>query len=216
MTQVELFDKGRTTMGRVEYLFRIAEAMGYDIQEHPGCCEPGYDDKPVVLGNWNDKGSYVNGRYVKTDDTMPRLAKLFEKLGYSVEWEDEWKSCDDCGKVFRVSPDSYSWTLSAWISDGGCQCEDCVLEYPEDYLDYLDGNSNAACTLQVDLEQHGWKRLDADYCSGWHPGQTDNPHVVADELRKNGVEHFIFKIDGVGQFQSDWSVYVRATEQSDE
>jgi hypothetical protein len=103
--------------------------MGQEIKLAVGCNEPGYDDKPVVIANWNKtniRGS-SGFNYSDFDYTMPRLSKLFEKLGYSVEWIDEWTICDDCGKAIRTSPDSWGWKPNYFIL-GDCGeiiCYDC-------------------------------------------------------------------------------------------
>ena len=219
MTQTELFEVGnRRIADRVELLVAIAEKQRHQVQLFCGCAEPGYDDNPVALANWNNITRYdaVLGKCVTTDDTMPRLAKLFEKLGYETEWEDEWIACDDCNRVFRTSPDSHSWTMAGVISDCVCQCKDCVMACPDDYVESLIGNENRALNLQVDLGELGWVKYNSrEYKNGLHPGQIDNPHDIANELRANGIKEFIFVIDGKGQFDVSFSVWIRKPEGDD-
>jgi hypothetical protein len=219
MTQNVLFESGHRTMSRVELLFAIAEKMGYDICTADGCVEPGYADNPVVLGNWNNKKVYdrETGQSRVVDSTMPRLAKLFEKLGYEVEWEDEWGICDECGKAYRTQPDSYSWKRYHWDSPAGYSyCGDCIKRDPTDYLEWLNGNSNAAMTFDIDLSEHGYKNYNHYiYETGFHSGQNSNPKAVAKELRDKGITDFIFVIDSNGQFGCDWDCWIRKPESED-
>ena len=201
------------------------------FQTYPGYAEPGYDeDCQVATGNWNSSretrrrwpnkfpdfltppkvGADAVDEY--TDNTMPRIAAILEKLWVKMEWEDEWASCDGCYKLVRTQPDSYSWTPSYWMDDCGLYCEACVLDDPEGYLKYLDGNPEVANTLNLDLEPHGYRKIDADFENGLYGGQSDDPEVIADSLRELGVERFIFDIDGVGQFDCDFSVWVHESE----
>ena len=218
MTQNVLFESGHRTMSRLELLIAIAERMGYDISFASGCVEPGYGDKPIVLGNWNDRTEYnqkTNERKV-VHKTMPRLAKLFEKLGYEVEWEDEWGVCVECGKAFRTQPNSYSWKSYYWQSECECVCGDCVKRDPTDYLEWLNGHSNRALTFDIDLSEHGYEKYNHDnYETGFHPGQNSNPKAVAKELRDKGITDYIFVIDSVGQFNCDWDCWLKKAESED-
>ena len=218
MTQNVLFESEHRTMSRVELLFAIAERMGYDIHMAEGCVEPGYDDKPIAMGNWNDETVWdkETGRSRVVDKTMPRLAKLFEKLGYEVEWDDEWAVCEDCGKAFRTQPNSYSWTPYYWGSDCGYVCGDCVKENPDDYLEWLSGHDDRAEVFGIDLSEHGYEKYNHDnYETGFHPGQNSDPEAVAKELRDKGITDFIFVIDSVGQFDCDWDCWIRKPESED-
>ena len=211
-TQLDLMEVERKpSRSRLELLLAIAEKGGYSITYACGCCEPGYDDKEVVLANWNSKTRYDKeaNRCVEIDDTMPRLAKIFEKLGYAVEWEDEWSTCEDCGKVFRTSPDSYSWTPHyAFIGECCLVCGDCIKDNPADYLESLSGDYNKAETLGIDLSEHGYVKRPGNYQSGWY-GREDKPADIAKKLKKEGVTDFIFTLDSQGQFALDFSVWVK-------
>ena len=68
-----------------------------------GCAEPGYDDKPVLLANWNHVPNVVFDR--------------LEALGYACEWYDAWATCSECGKAVRTSPNSYSWQKAYWDTE---------------------------------------------------------------------------------------------------
>jgi hypothetical protein len=217
MVQAELFDSARRIRSRVDALLAIAEKMHYDIQLVGGCCEPGYDDKPVAIGNWNSRTEYHScAREFKTlDETMPRLAKLFEKLGYECEWEDEWVVCDECGKAMRTEPDSYSWKPYYWTEGCSYICGDCTKDSPSDYLEHLSGNSNVALAFDIDLEKHGYALHSKDFESGFHEGQDADPKALAKTLVANGVTDFIFVLDDVSQFCVSFSVWIKPQEEED-
>ena len=207
----------RPVRSREKTLFAIAEKQGYDIQWYCGCVEPDYEDKPVVVGNWNSGTEYnretSQSRIV--NDTMPRLAKLFEKLGYSVEWEDEWTSCEDCGKAFRVSPNCYSWCMYGWILDGCCYCGDCIKRNPSDYLEYLSGNHRAADTMGIDLTANGY-HLEMENLESNFLGHEDSPEKIAKGLRERGITDFIFAIDWKGRFATGFSLWIKKSESSND
>ena len=209
-------------------ILEVCQSHG-DFRLHEGYSEPGYDSKKgtVATGNWNSL-SKRRRRWPKelpewldvkegrdaieeyTDDTMPRIAAILEKLDVEIEWEDEWVECDSCYKIVRTSPDSYSWLPSYWNGEGEVLCFECIQEDPSDYIEHLKGNPNAALTLDIDLEDHGYVRLDeeTEYASGFHPGQTDDPHEIAKELDAQGVSDYIFEITGTGQFDTHFVVWV--------
>lgn len=102
-----------------------------DVQVYSeGYAEPGYDGDVVALGNWNACSRYNRETQRSEDiDGMPaRLGEALEKLGVAIEWSDEWTTCDECGKLVRTSPDSYSWTPSYKIDDDSCEtlCHECI------------------------------------------------------------------------------------------
>src|SRR5271157_5238463 len=85
-----------------------------------GYVEPGYKDPEsgvIVTGNWNliirwNKETSA----VDTISNLPKLVcKALERIGCAVEWEDEWCVCYECGKIVRVQPDCYTWTMSAAV-----------------------------------------------------------------------------------------------------
>lgn len=152
--------------------------------------------------------------YLGEDETMPRLSRLAERAGYTIEWEDEWLICE-CGKAFRTSGDCYGWTMYGAVYDGDYQCGDCILEDPEAYLESLEGDSSHAVTIDdLDLEEHGYKDINPEesFQNGWYGGQCANPGTMASSLREAGIERFIFRIDDVGQFDCRFSCFVHEDE----
>ncbi len=192
-----------------QLLLDIAEKQGQYITltEYS---EPGYNGK-VALSNWNSQRSNSG---LTVNNTMPRLAKLFEKLGYSVGWEDEYVLCDDCGKAVRCSPDCYSWKQSYWqdTEDGSTQCQECMLNDSSNYINYLEGNELTAMTMNLDLENEGYIQLGEQFENGLYGGQSDDPNVIAESLRKKGITRFIFSLDSTGQFDISFSVWIHKSQ----
>jgi len=209
--QTELLDIQRRLRTRFDTILAIVNKAGYDIRFADGCSEPGDEDKPIVLGNWNERTRYdCHGRCITNNDTMPRIAKILEKLGYQCEWEDEWAVCDECGKAIRIVPNSYSWKPSYWSpEDCGIICHNCVKANPEYYLEWLNGNEKHCLTLDIDLTKYGYSLYRNNYENGWHDGQDDDPAAIAEYLRGNEITDFIFVLDSVGQFDINFSVWVK-------
>ncbi len=196
----------------------------YDMTLHTkGYAEPGYDGEVVVTGDFNNIDKWdAEGRTHETIDKTPgRVADLLEKIGVEVEWSDEWAACDGCQKLVRTQADSYAWQRSYFEDDmfgdeGYIVCHECVKDDPTSYLEYLDGQDNQCMTIDVDLEEHGYHRIDEDYQNGLYGGQASDPKIIAKALREQGIEHFIFTLDSVGQFDMSFSVWVHEDEELDE
>jgi hypothetical protein len=102
---------------RSEFLrqyWRTALADIENLQWSPGYAEPGYDEpkRGVLLANWNHFARDID--------------RVLERMGFAIEWEDEWSTCSDCYKVFRTSPDSMCWTPSYVMGDGEIWCKECA------------------------------------------------------------------------------------------
>jgi len=170
-----------------------------------GYAEPGYSPGEcgiVATGNWNRTSGGES-------DLPERVGNIFEKMGIKCEWSDEWATCDDCNKLIRTSADSYGWSPSYWIGDGFIICHECVKEDPEEYLKSHEDTADVIATLGIDLSEHQYVRLSLQsFETGLHPGQIDRPAPIAKELRDKGVSRFLFRIDEVSQFYSEWSLWV--------
>lgn len=211
----------RTDWQRIQNILMAAEnvAVGWeaksriqDIQIHSGYAEPAYDSELVATGNWNNVTKWdrnTNTRVI-VDSTISRVAALLEKMGFNLEWSDEWTTCSDCCKLVRTSPNSYGWQPSYTINDGEIICKNCV--DPETHLSNLEGNERAANQIEsINPEDYGYVKLD-DYEHGWHPGQNASPKLIAAALREQNVSRFIFNMDSVGQFDQHFSVWVHESE----
>ncbi len=103
-----------------------------EIRSYPGYAEPGCaPTKVVYLGDWNapDFYDFAQGCRVEVQDghLVPQLKEALEKAGVDTEWDDEWASCHDCGRIARTIPDWMGWQsfLIFNLSEGSCLCRDC-------------------------------------------------------------------------------------------
>lgn len=114
-----------------------------DVQFHSEYAEPGYSDNAngIAVGNWNEVSRWdLKEKKSVVIDTTPELfSELLEKLGVSLEWSDEWTTCDSCGKLIRTSPNSYDWT-PFYERDGETVCHNC--EQPNDEEESEDINES--------------------------------------------------------------------------
>jgi hypothetical protein len=202
-----------------------------------------HEGRGVLFANWNDRRitqhqtieeveslaeasamhqniltwpKWQRGRNVEigTDTTAPRLAKIFEKQGYEIEWSDEWSVCPDCNKAFRTSGDSYHWQPHfATIDDCECICGDCIKSDPKEYLESLADDWCKCETLGIDLSQWGYVEHQVDQETGFHPGQTADPEKLLEAYRESGgMGRVIFQLDSTGQFDAEWSMWVERSE----
>ena len=186
-----------------------------DFEAWDGYAEPGYDLRDdqigIVFANWNNKSHYdrETHEFVITDNTMPRLARIAEWLGFVTEWSDEWSVCE-CGKAFRISGDSYSWTMYGHWFDEWVECGDCIKENPSDYIEDIEDKHRKANTIWgLDLTEHGYARVDVEFEHGLYGGQDACPEVILKTLNGAGVCGVVFNVDATGQFDCAFSAYVR-------
>lgn len=191
------------------------EHIGFD-----GYAEPDYDDPKgaIVTANWNhDKEKIIKATFVDPDeddaDEMCTVADALGKLGCEIEWLDEWDTCSNCNKLVRIRGNSYHWTCFYWRNDaaGDCICGQCIEKdetLRNDYLDSRIGSTDNCLTIPIDLEEYDFVRLPQDFESGWHHGQDANPKKIAAALLARGIERFVFNLDGVGQFDAAFSVWI--------
>ena len=178
-----------------------------------GYKEPGYSGTGVALGNWNDVTRWNNekNRSEVIDNTPSRLAKALEKLGIELEWGDEWTACSQCGGLVRTQPDSYSWTRSYTEYDGEVTCHECL--DPEEHLESLEGDCGRANTIdKIDPAEHGYVLVKDDFEQGFYDGQDASPKLIAEALEKQGIYRYVFNIEGKGQFDVRFSVYIHESE----
>jgi len=173
----------------------------HNIQLYFGYVEPGYDDKPVALGNWNN----IPGK----------VAKALEFMGYEIEWEDEWTSCGYCGKLVRTSPNSYGWS-QYWAIIGECDllCGNCIKDDPYDYLEQLENNPKSCITIDLDLEELGYTKWEDGFENGLYEHMNDNPtEILKDLLIRYPDGKFIFNLDEPSQFYIGFSVWKKVEEE---
>lgn len=89
---------------RVDWRDEYLRQLERDAQRELEClqfshayAEPGYEQprRGILFSNWNRFPSEV--------------VDLLERMGYAVEWSDEWTTCEICDKAMRTQPDSHSW-----------------------------------------------------------------------------------------------------------
>jgi hypothetical protein len=117
---------GSAVFDRADYLRQLESTAQSEVDNMgfaPGYAEPGYTQpaKGVLLANWNN---------------LPRnLDRILEKLGYAIEWSDEWMTCEGCQKIVRSSADSFVWEPAYKIvNDSEVLCTACYADEhpPED------------------------------------------------------------------------------------
>lgn len=162
--------------------------------------EPGYTpgSAGILFYNWND--------------VSKRIADYLEAAGYSLEWSDEWEVVYGEGKAYRTVSDSWFWEPRLKYDDDG---EYLTPDTPPHYwIEWaLDDASRALPSWFDDtaLEEEGFSRYNAEhYEHGWHPGQTDDPKVIAKTL-PDDVE-FVFKMVEVSQFYIRFDLWTRHVE----
>lgn len=197
-----------------------------EIQFYSAYAEPGYDDPAsgiIALGDWNDANErnpeYEDDKrqspWRKADSYVSRVARVLEeRYGVELEWCDEWCSCSDCNKLVRTNPDSYCWTRAYVEQDGDIVCHECAAKDAPHILDSFENKPKKAITadLGIDPGAHGYKCILKDLENGFHEGQAADPSVIAAELRKLGVNRFLFSIDSTGQFGIKLSCWVHEEE----
>ena len=127
-----------------------------------------------------------------------------------MEWEDEWSSCSDCGKLVRTSANSYGWKQSFWLrNDCEIICTECI--DPAEYLESLEDHPTHCSTIDsIDPADHGYVQLQQGFENGFHPGQNDDPNTIYKQLRTQGEKRpVIFVLDSTGQFDIGFSVWAK-------
>jgi len=175
--------------------------------------EPGYSLKEgqqgILFGNWNDE--YGENK----TDTMRRLCSILERMGFELEWEDEWTCCSGCNKAMRTSPDCYQW-LKCWVEyNGDCLCPECFKDIEEDYVEEeLVDNPRLAVLPQqkIDLAKYGFIKQEDEFENGFHHGQDDDPKEIFERIKEEHKDtDVVFEVDGKGQFDISFSVWLRPT-----
>lgn len=166
--------------------------------------DSGYKPKSGILfANWN--------QYPK------RLTNILERLGYSIEWSDEWSMCGNCYRAIRTTADSYGWRKRYWLdeSNGDYICANCVKLELDDYESSLLNNPRRADTLDIDWSARGFTKMNQHHFeSGFHPGQNDKPEKIAESVPS--THDYLFVIPTVGQFDVSFDLWTRLKTQDEE
>ena len=177
-----------------------------NMQIHvPEYVEPGYTTEKacVVLGDYNPTSFENPGDFGRVCDLLEKIAEL--------EWEDEWTTCSDCGKLVRTSRDCYQWTPHyAILNDCELVCLDCLDE--GDYLAEIANDATKACMPSIDPTIYGWELEEDHFENGLHKGMNDKPENIAKKIPSD--KDFVFKLDETSQFYITFSVYTATKKQN--
>lgn len=135
-------------------------------------------------------------------------------LGTEWGFSDEYTLCNDCYRVIRISPNSYSWTPDYVLGDGYIICNECARDNKEDYINEFINNPRKAVTWlsEIEVEKMGFKQINEEkYETGFHAGQNDSPEKEFDKF-KNQYEEIVFTIYSQGQFDTHWNIWGRNLE----
>lgn len=178
----------------LDRLDRIYPKAYFDVA--CGCNEPGYNDKPVLLADWNHVPNKVYNR--------------LEALGFACEWSDEWATCSECGKAVRTLPNSYSWQPAYELGDGELLCLECL--NPEEHYAKLENNSRRAATTEIAFryppEDYGYSLVEEDFESGFYG--SDNPETILANAQANQPGRYVFVMTDQGQFSIGFALYRKA------
>lgn len=192
-------------------IYKILDYMGkkgFNFDCYEGIAEQGYENKPLICADWNPP-------------KMERIYNWIEKYyegRFDLGWNDEWMSCNECGRAIRSIHNHYGWEPSYLSSDyDEVLCIECVKNMDEEALKGYINNSNKVLpswTIEI-AEDAGFKCFeDKNYCqiyeTGLYSHQTDDPKEVEKFLQKNLPEHdYLFAINSTGQFDIHWSIFIR-------
>ena len=155
--------------------------------------ESGYKDnlQGIFFANWN---------------RHERLQIVLEKLGFGVEWSDEWTICNECCGAVRISPDSYYWECFFVVLSGDIVCLDCAEKRIDEVFSEYENDPTRVLPSFFEPEKHGYKLIRGEMESGFHPGQDDNPKDVY-KKHERSFDSLIFRIDNKEQFSLGFSLW---------
>ncbi len=141
-------------------------------------------------------------------DWYNRLYELCERKDVDLRYSDEI-IFDEQGRAHEINP-GYHGQVKTWTLINECEvlAEDEVDDCFDEYVEWLEDNSNSADQWSTDFTPAGYVKHDGQYESGFHPGQTDNPETIQRELLKT-FDHVIWSIDNTGQFDIGFSAWVK-------
>jgi hypothetical protein len=160
--------------------------------------EPGYTkegDKSILFGDWN---------------SLPcEIVDLMSKVGYTVEWIDEWFVYYDKSLAYRAEPDSWGWEPSYFVEHS----EFLPIEYfEEEYVESVMNRTDKAVNSRINLQEYGFVDF-GDTCheNGWY-GTVEDPADVLDKAMKEvKFDDYIFQICSVEQFRVNFRLMIRTT-----
>lgn len=200
-------NRGELESERADYLRQLERSAQSELDNlgfAAGYAEPGYTDPEhgILLANWN---------------VFPRgIDTVLERAGYAIEWSDEWSTCADCNKAVRTSANSYSWQASyQLVNDCEVVCNNC-LDWSE-HIETYEDDPDRAVPSDVDPAEFGYVRVSEprEYENGFHHGQNDRPADILKALQAKGIDHVVFRIARVQQFDVAFETWRKADEDED-
>lgn len=187
-----------------------------DVTLHvKGFAEPGYEAPEcgiMALGDWNSisQWGHKTNRSFTHDNAPCLLQEELSKMGIETDWSDEYLACDKCKKLVRKKPDSYGWKRSFVEMDGRVLCHLCVNR--RKLLKSLENQPHLANTLyNLDPADYGYSCLE-DFQNGWYLGEDASPQLIAEALRAQKIDRFLFNIMQMQQFRIEFSVHVHKSQ----
>lgn len=170
----------------------------------------------IIFHGWDEHKKFVKMCQEYMNDENLQDYDIEKEFDCELVFDDEYSTCDDCQHVIRTSADSYSWQPDFYVGDGFIVCGDCFrdeTDYQEAYLKERTNNPKVAINglmTEEHLEDLGFKKANIEsFESGWHDyRQNDNPNEIYEKL-ENIFYEVVFMVDGVGQFDVNFSVWVR-------
>ena len=154
----------------------------------------------LIMSGWN---YYHEINLLGYDlDQFEKLLKVDD-----INFHDSVFSCDDCGKGDYVdSGYTYNYHIVECTQLGiNCGCyNDHLTENWKDFIN--DSDKGLQGDIVEELVKQGKIVEIDDYCARW--GDRVHPeNVLKNALKDDAKAQFIFGIDGVGQFQTDFTLY---------
>ena len=196
----------RTGFSTVNVFFSFCEINNIHFEWADKYGEPGYNtDKGVLICDWND---------------VPKaLGERLEAQGYATEYDDEWyvSSESSPAKAWRTQPDGHGWESSLLMFDGGYLTRDDAESDPNSWIEQCSNEPGRPLPSWFDesaLEEQGFKAQDGENETGFHPGQTDDPHAIGKALQAAGHD-YVLQVTNRGQFDVRWRVWVKKPDVDD-
>jgi hypothetical protein len=178
--------------------------------------------REIDFGEWQEEDIYTNKAVVVANwNNLPAaLPDYINRLNIDIAYSDECLYCE-CGKYMNLAPGSYGWVSNFIRTDSDIICRKCIENDPSLITDnefqdnYFINNDDVALpfwTVNL-IEKDGFVRYEEDYESGWHDGQTDTPESIIQDIEDIDKYERLWVIDGKGQFDIDFSLYLRKIEE---
>lgn len=166
----------------------------------------------LILYEWKDVKALqkvIKPDFEPKDEYDTSVLDSMKNIGWG--FADEWSKCDECDKLIRTSPDSYSFKPDYWLSDEhGLLCGDCVRDnHALEYAQTMINEPRKANTIlgENELEELGFTLIDKDFENGWYDRHDSPEEILEAALEKHPEGAFLFSISGVGQFATQFELW---------